>query len=754
MLNNFQFRNIPASTISILKVSIILCWLGWAVFYSMAASINIPVFHLDGAFQTASGLYRLDAGQFPGKDFYPYLGIGPLFALYPFFKAFGANISASIFSAQLVTLFIGVLSTAFIWQLIWRPKSFITSLAAGSILFLAPISVAGYFALPLPNWMMFSASPGNSLRPIRAAAPYLVAMAYYFFIFNIGTARNKYTLSGLLTGSILLWSNDFAIPSAGLLAFFIFANALRCNEFQIRNLLVYLIATILSWITLITLGTHGHPVELLKYNFLDVAQDQWWFFGPYGESTRIFNLRQLTRLFSQQNYIPLLVLALIAILALRTRLIEHALLLWIGAVLFAGGVVASVGGHLGVYFGGFYFWGMMVIFAGFFRFSWIGFWKLSSHRSQITLIATFIILGLSTFLMINSVNSFRYELSSAKNDPNRFFVPELGGFLNKEWNDYIVLARETKETGVFEEYWGLWSATRKTFSSWPVDSVIHALGRTREAAAKELRAAGIIISTRYSTSPEWQPWNLSQSYWFFENLLRDWTPSALSPTTIVWRKSEYSRLFKDVDCTVGNNGFQSLILQAQDPGFYEIDIQYSFSGSGRFLTLVRNNISFGGDANGYVSIDPKATRVKFPVYIDKAGAAKLDTKAIGNNDLNFNIKSCTAKYIPLIVGEVLRVPGTFHDSFFLTDRNWIHGIARRWAGFFVPNTPKFSDEYKVGKLVKFADGETREITQAIPNGLYLNIYLNGDPIDPEKVGLPTKFVVIGKAGHNPKEGKK
>jgi len=148
-------------------------------------------------------------------------------------------------------------------------------------------------------------------------------------------------------------------------------------------------------------------------------------------------------------------------------------------------------------------------------------------------------------------------------------------------------SQRTKESVFFEEYWGLWSATRKTFSSWPVDSVIHALAAQERLQPKSWRGAGIIITTRYSTSPEWQPWNLSQSYWFYENLLRDWTPSALSPTTIVWRKSEHSRLFKDVDCTVGNNGFQSLILQAQDPGFYEIDIQYSFSGSGRFLTLVR-----------------------------------------------------------------------------------------------------------------------------------------------------------------------
>lgn len=757
MLSNLSSKDTRMSMIVVLKYSLILCWLGWAVFYSMAASINIPTTHLDGAFQTASGLYRLDAGQFPGENFYPYLGIGPLLSLYPFFKVFGANISASVFSAQLVVLLIGVLSTAFIWQLIWRPKSTITSLTAGSILFLAPIGASIYFSLSLPDWMIQSSSPGNSLRPVRVVAPYIVSIIYYYFIFHIDLAQKKFILSGLLTGSILLWSNDFAIPSAGLFAFFILINALGCNELQIKNVLVYFIATILSWIMLIALVTHGHPVELLRYNFLDVAQDQWWFFGPYGESTRIFNYQQLNRLFSQQNYHPLLILFVVTILAIRTRLVEHALLLWIGCVLFAGGVVASVGGHLSEYFGGFYFWGAMVVFTGFFHFIWIGFSKLFSHRSLIILIASLIALGLSIFLTINALSHYKSELSNAKNDSNRFFAPELGGYLTREWSDYIDLARNSNELVVVEEYWGLWSATRKTFSSWPVDSVIHALGETRKVAAKGLQRADIIISTRSSISPEWQPWNLSQNYWFYENLLSDWVAYRVSPTTIVWKKHkrEQLRLFKAVDCTVVSiNGLPSLILTVADTGFYEIDMQYKFFGNGRFLTMIRNNISFGGDANGYVSIDPKATSVKFPVYFEKAGAVTLDTKIVGNIDFNFDIKSCAAKHIPIMGNDILRIPGTFDDSFFLTDSNWLHGIARRWAGFFVPNTTNFAEKYKKGRFVKFIDGESREIMLADPSGLYLNIYLSGEPLDPEKVGLPTQHIVIDKVDHNPKEGGK
>jgi hypothetical protein len=96
----------------------------------------------------------------------------------------------------------------------------------------------------------------------------------------------------------------------------------------------------------------------------------------------------------------------------------------------------------------------------------------------------------------------------------------------------------------------------------------------------------------------------------------------------------------------------------------------------------------------------------------------------------------------------------FDDSFFLSDISWNNGIAKNWSGFFLPNTSKYSDEYKLGKFVRFPTGDTREITKVVSNGQYLNIFLNGDPLDPEKVGLPTKFVVIDKTEYNPEEGKK
>jgi hypothetical protein len=258
--------------------------------------------------------------------------------------------------------------------------------------------------------------------------------------------------------------------------------------------------------------------------------------------------------------------------------------------------------------------------------------------------------------VIAAVSSLTLARSRAEDDLNRFYVPELGGYLGKEWKDYIGLARRSPETGVFEEYWGLWSATRRIFPSWPVDSVIHALGGTRMTSRDALRSATVIVSTRYATAPDWQPWSLSQNYWFYETLLKDWAPSVLSPTTIVWHKGGRSRPFVDADCSLDSAGSTSLILRAPRAGFYEVDMQYGLSGSGRFIAMIRNNISFVAESDGYVSIDPRATSAKFPVYVEKSGLATLDTKIIGSSKHDLLVKSCAAKYIQLSNEEVLHPP--------------------------------------------------------------------------------------------------
>lgn len=80
-------------------------------------------------------------------------------------------------------------------------------------------------------------------------------------------------------------------------------------------------------------------------------------------------------------------------------------------------------------------------------------------------------------------------------------------------------------------------------------------------------------------------------------------------------------------------------------------------------------------------------------------------------------------------------------NFFLTDPNWVNGIARNWAGFFVPNTLAFRSNYNIGNFVILMDNKKREIKNIISNGEYLNIYVEGEPLDSNTVGFPSQFII-------------
>ena len=454
----------------------------------------------------------------------------------------------------------------------------------------------------------------------------------------------------------MLWSNDFAIPTAALFAF-VFGIYLYLEERAswLKSFGIYVAVALIAWIALLMLATAGHPYALLRYNFMDVARDQWWYFAPRNESRRIFSVRQLTRLFSRETYFPLLVLAVISVSAIKTRRYEHVLLAWIGLVLFAGASLATVGGHLDFYFRGFYLWGSFIVVLVILRclqllasgLSKMGLFPLKAlERILLVLSLCFLSMG-----ALHAGKVYARGVAAAKNDANKFYVEELGGYLEAGWREYVELARRNRDQKVLEEYFGIWSSINKSFSPWPVDAVIHALGHVRNIAQSSIDQADIVITTRYDASPKWQPWNVSQNYWFYDELFAGWAPVAQSPATVVWRKIDSTRPSKKVACEISNDG-KAFAVNAE-PGFYRVTLTYSSSSAGRYLLMVRNNINFAWDGGRYFSLDPSATRAIFPVLVSVADGNQFDLKTISYAGAEFAIHSCAAQTIEFHDQEIL-----------------------------------------------------------------------------------------------------
>lgn len=623
-----------------LKTPILLLALYYIFIGALIASIIVPTFHLDGAFQTASGLFRLNSGLLPGKDFFPYLGIGPILTIFPIFKLAGSDLAASTFAAIFITNLLAWISVSSIIHLALRKKSFISSLCIGSILLLS-LTVIDQSGLFFTEKLRFDflIEPGNSLKPVRSSAPYLLGILSCFIITSVRPPYLKKYLAGLSSGIFMLWSNDYALPTVG--TFFLF----YCIYFYkksvnnwLTEILIFSFILISTWLILLVLITAGHPLEFLKYNFIDVATDQWWFFAPY--HNRIFHLSDLIILLN----IDLLILLMLSIYAYHSKKVETIILCLIGFSLYSGGVLASVGGHYSnEYFDSYRVWSEIIIIV----YSLNIITKIVSQKIKTNKnisIKTILYLSITLCLLVGtSVSSYKYyrKLNNTQNNDQLYYVTELGGYLSIEWKSYLEFIKHNKNKYIIEEYWGLSSALNKTFSSWPVDSAIHALGDVRKKSAQSLVEADYIVTTKTIGFSIWQPWSVSQNFWFYKELYLEWEPILNSPNTTLWKKLTSKRILNNVECQITKNR-DAFIIKTDDVDLINVTLHYSITAQGRYLSLVKNNLSYASDATGYVSINPKSDKASFPILTRGNTNEVYDIKVIGSNNSEVLISSCDA----------------------------------------------------------------------------------------------------------------
>lgn len=732
------FEYVLANFVRVSPALILALALGGLAFESAMRAIDLPVGHLDGAFQTASSLDRLGSGELPGRDFYPYLGIGPLLFIFPAYELAGANLAASVFAAHFTTLTLGALGFSAIAQFTIRPQKLINAFAIGFASFWLLFLFRE--ALQTPGQIQWAFDPGNSLRPVRAAAPYVVALGYFLIIrSNLPRFPTALGLGGL-TAVAFLWSNDFAIPtvaSFSMMAIYLLRS--RNVRYWCRSVVFFLMSMSLTGMLLLIVSTGAHPLQMIRFNFIDVARDQWWYFPNYSENARIFDLTDLSRLATPNLAVPTLTVGLAILVAIRSRRIEHQLLVAIGFTAALGGVIPSVGGYLGAYFGGFEFWGIGTIgFAAIasvhrlYRHEW------SRASGKVRAVTAFVSIAGLLLTTLNQYTSYENSTRLAKGDASRIYVSELGGYLGREWNGYIELARDNKEAVVVEEYWGLWSAISERQSVWPVDSIIHALGDSRQRAADSIEKADRIITTSAAYRGDWQSWSLTQNFWFYERLFKDWEPVYQTPTTIVWSRASESRRISPFVCDF-SEGKMSLSLGNKPRGNYAVKIDYVTSETERSLIMLTNNLSGGADADGRASIPNRSGSWTVPIFKESAIQDEFFVTLLGDSGSSIRVRECSAYAIPFTDPRVLSSPS--ESDFYVSDEFWEQGVSRLEPLFYVPNEPDYRSAYRPGRMVVFPDGESRTIEYVSPEGAYLHVIVEGGPLDPSEVGFPSGFVV-------------
>jgi hypothetical protein len=639
------------------------------VLLSLAKSLELPTYHLDGAFQTASGEYRLKDLQFPGRDFFPYLGTGPILLIFPFFILAGGNLFASVFASHLTTYLIFLISSFFVYLCCFKKYRPFTVIALFVFLVLiccldssnidiGKIQISKLINVGFGEWI----NPGNSLRPLRASLAYAAGITIWSVINLNWSVRVKMLAAGCALGGLTsVWSNDYALPTLTISVIFICFWGLR-QRIGIQYLMYFLLSLFCSYILVGQLITSGNLLSLVKYN-LDVAGDQFWYFGPWSRETRIFSVWDLLNALNQQGiFFHVVVLGLLfstcRLLSVRLKFdYNFALLLVVGLILFSGGLVATLGGHSGPYFLSFRRWAYMVDFVLFYKImasrgipvlgSDNPLWRkrLIALRNgkSVRDCGVLLISGLSIFSLVFSSYLFSNEFSRLSNSSDFYHEAKLGGFLD---TNFIQL--KTLKGSLFEEYFGVAGTFRGPNKALKVDSVIHALGHQREIMDKYLASQPPhnVITTNPLMTSAWSSWNISANYFLYRELFTKYVISNVTKNTITWTPSPPPRRISPISCKVKDN---KVYLGVSSPKLLQITLTSDMSGLSRgSFYMIRNNINTPESANGYLALNPHKEIHEFPVLASSRNHI-LDVKVISNkkNISNKVLSKCRAGEIVL-----------------------------------------------------------------------------------------------------------
>ena len=641
----------PSRLLAALPVALLLFALVVAVTQAWRWWHEVPTLHMDGAFQTASGLYRLADGQWPGRDFFPYLGIAPVLVLYPVFALLGGELTDTVFASRLVAVLtfeavIGLLAVLVAGR---RPlRALAWGAAAAALLVVVAELVAPGLWGAWNGLLGAAALPGNSLRPIRGFAPYLLAVLAYVLLRRGWTVRRAAVVGASAGVVAALWSNDYGPVSGGLLLAVVTYQVLRRGWVpRLPGLAALWGTAAVGYLVAGLVATAGHLPSLLAYNFSDVRNDQFWYFGPWTEPFRVFSVGDLLRIMADElSLYPLALLAGVAVHALVRGGLGSLLVSYLGTAAFLGGLIGTVGGHVADYFWAFALWGYAVTAVGAVRLAALALGRLPALRTPGTALrltgaaATVAVLAVAGTA---AVQEARHRGGLFAADPRFVYDAGLGGHLDAAFVPQVQAARE-REAPVVEEYLGL-SGVVDGPPSASVDSVIAALGRQREAFGARLAdRPGLVVTTAPETN-EWVTWNLSANWWFYRDLFQGYAPVPASPLTLGWTPAEPAT-WAEVPCRTEGS---EVVVEAPTAGLYEVALRYQGPGRGaRAFTMVQNDINVAVDADGYVALDPGAHEQRFPVAVRDPGSGTtvLATRDVpGDDGALTTLESCTASSI-------------------------------------------------------------------------------------------------------------
>jgi hypothetical protein len=342
------------------------------------------------------------------------------------------------------------------------------------------------------------------------------------------------------------------------------------------------------------------------------------------------------------------------------------------------------------------------------------------------------------------------EQHLASTDKNYSYSEKFGGFLDKNFTPKDVQVKAV-QGDFLEEYYGLESVFYGVKQENKVDSVIHALGQQRLEFQKSILLKPGRVITSSPEVGDWFAWNISANWWFYRILFTDYSAEINTPLTLKWLRQDPVE-WPRVDCIVTNVG-RAIEIKSTENDFYEVEVRYTGGKSGqREFSMIQNNLNIVQSPGAYLALDPGQGTQSFPVA-GFPGVTKLKLADVGKSSHSATkITSCIARKITFgssgktkeILDSLIK-PSSSPANF--SDQNWDSGVSKVFAGFFVRDRPANHNLFKIGDTLKFTNGDERTITNLTFIEGYINVFLSGERLSPEKYGYPHKFLVEEKSGN-------
>lgn len=271
--NNFYSPKIERhlSTLCLLILILLI------VIYTLKKSLFFTSIPIDGAFQHLNPMRRIADGQLPGRDIQVFHGLIVSYLHYPIFSALGKTLFASEFSRYLLNGLFAVTSVLLIFGGLVKKSR--------AILYSAIFLIVGKFLGVF--WLIDPFGDAYSSLAVRTFAP-TIAFAYLLYLNRKNRLRtDRFFIRVVIPCSVIVAIAAAIATEQGLAlggaigVYFLIGTSWRSIKDKILDLLAYILVSLATFTLIIIIASAGSPGNFLKFAFVYLPSDQFWYFGSY-----------------------------------------------------------------------------------------------------------------------------------------------------------------------------------------------------------------------------------------------------------------------------------------------------------------------------------------------------------------------------------------------------------------------------------------------------------------------------------------